>query len=256
MAVADTELNELLNYAVPLVSEEFEVQAMEGVRENWKAEILSHISCQKQMETFVVNYKQRTGETLNLKLKKQSTPKSIYEVRSTYRCHHDTRYKKTRDAKGILSEHPSKRFQNTYYPFQIKFKVYKTGLAPRMNYPCVIILENNHKHPTQSLEATSFWDLTDLVKEKVSSLFELGMIPSLAYKEFLQNVRKGCDDELMFYKQKADLSLCPWRRDFNFLYSQFCKEKFDGKNGVDMFDKMELKIKEYLNEYKDTRINY
>ena len=117
MAVADTELNELLNYAIPLESEEFEVQAIEGVRENWKAEILCHISCQKQIETFVANYKQRTGETLKLKLKKQSTPKSIYEVRSTYRCHHDTRYEKTRDAKGILPEHPSKRSQNTYYSF-------------------------------------------------------------------------------------------------------------------------------------------
>ena len=34
MAVTDTELNELLNYAILLGSEEFEVQAIEGVREN------------------------------------------------------------------------------------------------------------------------------------------------------------------------------------------------------------------------------
>ena len=165
-----------------------------------------------------------------MKLKKPSTPKRLYEVRSTYRCHHDTRYEKTKDAKGILSKHPSKRFQNTYCPFQIKFKVYKTGLAPRMKYPCVIILENHCNRPTQSLEATNFKDLTDLVKEKVNSLFELGMSPSLAYKEFLQNLRKDCDDELIFHKQKADRSVCPRRRDFNFLYSQFCKEKFGGKN--------------------------
>ena len=163
-----------------------------------------------------------------MKLKKPSTPKRLYEVRSTYRCHHDTRYEKTRDAKGILSKHPSKRFQNTYCDFQIKFKVYKTGLAPRMKYPCVIILENHRNRPTQSLEATNFKDLTDLVKGKVNSL--LGMSPSLAYKEFLQNLRKDCDDELIFHKQKADRSVCPRRRDFNFLYSQFCKEIFGGKN--------------------------
>ena len=117
-------------------------------------------------------------------------------------------------------------------------------------------MENYHNHPTQSLEATSFKDLTDLVKEKINSLFELGMSLSLVCKEFLQNFRKDCDDELMFYKQKADRSLCIRRRDFNFLYSQFYKEKFGGKNEAAMFDKMELKIKEYLNEYKDTRINY
>ena len=61
----------------------------------------------------------------------------------------------------------------------------------------------------------------------------------------------------MFHnKKKVDRSLYPRRRDFNFLYSQFCKEKFGGKNGADMFYKMELKIKEYLNAYKGTRINY
>ena len=43
---------------------------------------LCHISYQKQIEKFVANYKQRTGEALKLKLKKPSTPESIYEVRS------------------------------------------------------------------------------------------------------------------------------------------------------------------------------
>ena len=112
-----------------------------------------------------------------------------------------------------------------------------------MKYRCVIILENRHNHLTQLLEATSFKDLTDLVKEKVNSLFELGMIPSLAYKEFLKNLRKDCDAELMFHKQKADRSLCLRRRDFNFFHSQFCKETLSGKNRADMFDKMEFKTK-------------
>ena len=99
MAVVDTELDELLNYAIPMKSEEFEVQAIGGVTENLKAEILCHISCQKPIETFVVNYKQRTGQTLKFKLKKPSTPKSIYEVRSTCCYHHDARYEKTTDGK-------------------------------------------------------------------------------------------------------------------------------------------------------------
>ena len=82
------------------------------------------------------------------------------------------------------------------------------------------------------------------------------MSPSLACKEFLQNLRKVCDDELMFRKQKADPSLCSRRRDFNFLYIQFCKDKFGDRNGANMYEKMELKINEYLNKYKDTRVNY
>ena len=110
IAVADTELNELLNYAIPLDREEG-VQAIEGVRENWKAEVLCHISCQKQIETFVANYKQRTGETLKLNLKKPSTPKSI-QINISLSSRYQIK-KKTRDAKGILSEHPLKCFQNT-----------------------------------------------------------------------------------------------------------------------------------------------
>ena len=101
-----------------------------------------------------------------------------------------------------------------------------------MKYPCLIIFENHHNHPTQSLEATSFKDLTDLVKEKFNSLFELGMSPSLAYKEFLQNLRKDCDDELMFHRQKANRSLCPRKRDLNFLYSQCCKGNLVAKMGL------------------------
>ena len=42
----------------------------------------------------------------------------------------------------------------------------------------------------------------------------------------------------------------------DFFYSQYCKEKFGGKNRAEMFDKMESKIKEYLKEHKDTRISY
>ena len=79
-------------------------------------------------------------------------------------------------------------------------KLTRQALHQESNNPCVIILENYHNHPTQSLEATSFKDLTDLVKEKINSLFELGMSPSLVCKEFLQSLRKDCDDELMFHK--------------------------------------------------------
>ena len=113
MEVLNTELIELLKDVVPLGSDEFEIQAIEGTRENWKAEFLCHISSQEEIETFLLNYNERTGETLKLKVKKPSTPKSIYEINSTYRCHHDTRYEKIRDVKGILSKNPSNRFQNT-----------------------------------------------------------------------------------------------------------------------------------------------
>ena len=250
------DLVEILKSTVPLESNQFTLKKIEGSVESWKAEFSCGISSQEEIETFVNDYAVTNGETLKLKLKKPSTPKSLFKVRSIYRCHHDTRYEKTRDAQVNLWKKPSKRFQNTYCPFQMIFKVLKPEFSLQNEYPCIVYIEKSHNHPTQSLEATSFKDLTDSVKERVNGLFEIGMSPSLAYKEFLQNLRAECEDELIFHKQKADRSLCPRRRDFNFLYSQYCRDKFGGKNGTEMFKNMETRINSYLEENKDSKIKY
>ena len=38
-----------------------------------------------------------TNETIKLKYKKKDKQRSIFNVKATYRCHHDTRYEGTRD---------------------------------------------------------------------------------------------------------------------------------------------------------------
>ena len=90
----------------------------------------------------------------------------------------------------------------------------------------------------------------------MNELFEIGMSPSLAYKEFIQSLRNECDSDLVFHKTKADRSKCPRRRDFNYLYSQFCINKFGGKNGASMFDLMISKIDLFIQENPETRINH
>ena len=54
-----------------------------------------------------------TNETIKLKVKKKDKKKSIYKIKASYRCHHDTRYENTRDAESILRKDPLKRFRNT-----------------------------------------------------------------------------------------------------------------------------------------------
>jgi len=118
-------LDEILKSSIPLDSNDYKVHKLEEVEENWKAELACRIKSEEEIKAFVSDYNHLTDETLKLKLNKPSTPKSIYEVRSIYRCYHDTRYQKTRDANALLSKNPSKHFQNTFCPFQIIFKVHK-----------------------------------------------------------------------------------------------------------------------------------
>ena len=148
-----------------------------------------------------------------------------------YRCHHDTRYEKTRETEAVLIHNPFKRFQNTNCKFQMTFKVLKNHLLD--SFPCSVHIENCHNHNINSLEALSFRMLTDDIKTEINGHFSSGLTPSQAYSEFVRNLRHKSEDDLHFHVNKADRSKCPRRRDFNFLYAKYCADHFGGRNGVE-----------------------
>ena len=51
--------------------------------------------------------------------------------------------------------------------------------------------------------------------------------------QYLQDIRVSWKDGLDFYKKKADTSVVPRRRDFNYLHTstQFCKETLGNRRG-------------------------
>ena len=99
----------------------------------------------------VGRYMEETNETLKLKYKKKSkSEKRNLKVKEVYRCQHDTRYEKTRDASIVYEKKPFKRFRNTFCPFQLTFKVFKD---PLNGFCCNINLEHTHNHQIKSLEA-------------------------------------------------------------------------------------------------------
>ena len=51
-----------------------------------------------------------------------------------------------------------------------------------------------------------------------------------------------CPDDLTFNLQRSDKSKCPRQRDFNSIYIKYCGEIFGGRNGPEMFEKLEKKI--------------
>ena len=69
-----------------------------------------------------------TNETIKLKYKKKDKQRSIFSVKATYICHHDTRYEGTREVDTALDKNPFKRFRNINCPFQITFKVLKNNV--------------------------------------------------------------------------------------------------------------------------------
>ena len=203
---------------------------------------------------FVDYYMKETSETIKLKYKKKDKPKSIYNIKAIYRCHHDTRYEGTREVNNLLTQKPFKRFRNTNCPFQMTFKVLKDINTVGLN--CNVFIEHNHNHAVSSLEARSFRMLSDEIKMEIETLFSSGFTPSQAYNEFLKNLQSNSDNELQFHLNKADRSKCPRRRDFNSLYIKYCHQIFGGRNGVEMFDKLEERIRYFLECNEGAKISY
>ena len=96
----------------------------------------------------------------------------------------------------------------------------------------------------------------------MKKLYEDGNTPSIARQVFLKDLKQSCNDEMTYDVTKADRSITPRKRDVNYLYGQFTKEQFGGKNG-EMFQKLEEKMEEYLKKssrcvqtYKQCAFNF
>ena len=98
--------------------------------------------------------------------------------------------------------------------------------------------------------------LSTEIKMETEALFSSGLTPSQVYNEFLRNLQSNSEDELIFHLKKADRSTYPRRRDFNSLYIKYCHEKLGGRNGAEMFDKLEEKINEFMESNKGVKISY
>ena len=133
----------------------------------------------------VGRYMEETNETLKLKYKKKSKlEKGNLKVKKVYRCQHDMRYEKTRDASIVSEKKPFKRFRNTFCPFQLTFKVFK---VPLNGFCCNINLEHTHNHPIKSHEVLSFTMLTEEVRNEVLSLFATGLSLLKHIKSFYED---------------------------------------------------------------------
>ena len=48
----------------------------------------------------------------------------------------------------------------------------------------------------------------------------------------------------------------PTKPDFNRLYSEYCRDKYDSKNGEKMFEHLEEKIKKYREQSPESNVHF
>ena len=65
-------------------------------------------------------------------------------------------------------------------------------------------------------------------------MFNSGLLPGAAYREFLRQLKSECKDDLEFHKRFSDWSQAPRRKDFNDIYTNFKKERFGTTSLSDM----------------------
>ena len=96
----------------PLRPEHYRVDKVEGDGENWTAIISAKLCSTGDIESFIRGYMKITCETLKTRVKKPAgSTRSKYVANEFYRCHHDTRYEKTRDIIAIKIMNPLKRVE-------------------------------------------------------------------------------------------------------------------------------------------------
>ena len=226
------ELKSAVSDLIPLTN--YKIGFVQGNSKCWVADVMCHLKLEENIGVFIDNYLRQNNETLKIVTKKQCGIKSSYVLNNFYRCHHDTRYPPTRNVTALKGNMPIKRIKNTSCSFVLNVKILK--VFPE--FPCIINIEWNHNHPINSLEALNFKSLRKDVIAKVDSYFAKGYTPSLAYCEFLNDLRRDSDTDLSYHFKKADRSLCPRRRDFNTLYRKYCDGWFGGKNGSSMLSEL------------------
>ena len=84
-----------------------------------------------------------------------------------YRCQFDTRNKSTKDPRKRAI---SKRTKNTECKTTLTFKLLKERPA------CLVSIDYQHNHPTHSLQALTFRDVSATTAETIRGLFDQGYV--------------------------------------------------------------------------------
>ena len=90
---------------------------------------------------------------------------------------------------------------------------------------------------------------------KVKRFYAAGYTAAGARQQFMKELKASCINDVDFHLKKPDRSITTRTRDFHYIYGQYNKEKFVGKN-VEMFEALAEKLGEYEKEHPEAPTDY
>ena len=233
---------------LPLHTEEFKVEYVQGTVEKFKTYVKCNLNCNTEIDTFIGRYNTKNNETLRVSRTKNPSDKSPYKLVKYYRCHHNTRYEGTMNPSEVFAEIPFKRIKNTNCEFSLVVNMLKCP----SEFTALLYIEWNHNHSVKALQSLGFKDIPGTVVEQIKSLFENGLLPGAAHRELMKQVRSECINEEQYHVRIADRSQVPRKSDFNNLYKEYNRKKFGTENLSQMF----LTLNKRIEELKKQSSNY
>ena len=238
---------------IPMDAKDYKITSVEGSASKFKASVKIGLKSEEDINDFIKNYGVVNNETLRVsKIRKAQGGKQV--LVKYFRCHHNTRYQGTKHPAQVLASDPNKRFKNTNCPYSMVVRIGKEDEAE--DFCSTVDIEWNHNHSTQSLHSLSFKDISPLVTNRINGMYARGLLPGAAYRELLRQLRSECKDDLEYHQRLSDRSEAPRRNDFNEIYAEFKKERFGTGSLVDMFSRLEERIKTLKEADEEYTIEY
>ena len=239
---------------LPLLDDEFKIKNVKGTVTCYMAEIDCNLATPVAIEEFAKSYMQKSGETIRRSTPKYHGSRGVHQYSVYYHCHHKTNHVPSHNpVENSLKSKPSKIIQNNDCRFSLSFHLHRDTITNQ--YPCYMEMKWNHNHPVKSLQALSFKDIPTHVKEKIMNMFECGYTPGLAYREFVKELTRECENDLELHQVLADRSKAPKRRDFNFFYKKYKVNKYGPKDLAFMFKRLAENIDELSQKNNKVKLN-
>ena len=94
------------------------------------------------------------------------------------------------------------------------------------------------------------------MRSTIIGMFASGLLPGAAHREFLQQLRSECKNDLEYHIRLSDRSEAPRREDFNRIYYDFTKERFGTGSITEMFIALKRRIKDLKEKDAEFTIEY
>ena len=156
-------------------------------------------------------------------------------------CHHKQRQtgkheKSKRPLKTTNKEHQQK---HTNCPAKLNISLLPS--CSTCKYGVLVTFFHAHNHPVYAADALRFRPIASEVKVKYFDLFRLGHSPSSAHFEFETNLMLLEDNPAVL----ADRYVNPKKKDVYNLFDKWRKKNLGIKNGREMYEELEQRIKCY-----------